>query len=136
MRVILSFGLFFAFGVAAFLSEGGRWQPAGPSSVDTVITGSVNQPASLYQATVEGQPIRCWLNASRQGESYRFVGAECDRLGIEQIATASVGIEGSGDLEVTDITGETLLHFFSADGDGWEAAPESGQLIDLIATTD
>ncbi len=135
MRVLFSLGLFVAFGSAAFLVDGGRWH-AGPVSTDNVVTGSVSRATPVYQAVVEGERVRCWLNASRKSTDYRFVGAECGRLGIEQIEAASVGVERTGDLEVTDKAGKTLLHFFSADGDGWEAAPETGQLIDLIATSD
>ncbi|MCP1200323.1 hypothetical protein [Notoacmeibacter sp. MSK16QG-6] len=136
MRVVLSFGLFFALGAAAFFADGSRWQ-SSPSSLDEVVTGSVNEgPTGLYQATVEGEPVRCWLNTQHNEGDYRFVGAECSRLGIEKAGLASVGVERSGDLKVMDRAGKTLLRFFSADGDGWEAAPEAGQLIDLIATFD
>ena len=136
MRVGLGLCLFLLVGGGAFLADDRPVTILQPAT-DTLTTGSVERERTLYQASVDGSPLQCWLSkAVDQNQSYRFVGGECARIGVGFDAGASVEKKPTGDLLVSDVGGRALLRLFATDGDGWEAVPGSGRLISLIGPVD
>ncbi|RLQ88501.1 hypothetical protein [Notoacmeibacter ruber] len=135
MRTALGICFFLSVGAAAFLADG-RSGPDPITGTDAISTGSIDQPRAVYQAAVEGEVVRCWMSQVKDEIAYRFAGPECSKLGIGHPQLVSVLQRGTGDLTVRNEAGEDLLHLSASDGNGWEASPDSGKLIDLIATFD